>query len=241
MKKPRNKKYNPNKLLPSQVKQLQQAAQYKKDISDTYEMSMEFISSHVRDFIEDKKIGEKSLLDKFPHAETLPYHFTIGAYDYQDLSIALILGHVEQPEAWKLSADIHMMNIEDLSKPMITIEFRRDLPSMSHIELLRGKKDCKIDLGYGLKKVGWLGLDQEIIKEIESQKNIPIDFGIEQIQVLIEADIKFINTSCYQEFLAVAKWVNTGHELAEDRLRKLWIADQVLGGRGETIGYEGAA
>ena len=89
MKKKRTKKFNPNKLLPSQVKQLQQEAQYKKDISETYEMCMEFISSHVRDFIEDKKIGEKSLLDKFPHAETLPYHFTIGAYDYQDLSIAL--------------------------------------------------------------------------------------------------------------------------------------------------------
>ena len=134
-----------------------------------------------------------------------------------------------------------MMNLDDLSKPMVTVEFRRDLPSMSHIELLRGKKDCKIDLGHGLKKVGWLGLDQEIIKEIESQKNIPDDFGIEQIQVLIEADIKFINTKCYQEFLAVAEWVNAGHELAEDRLRKLWIADQVLGGSGKTIGYEGAA
>ena len=60
MKKKRTKKFNPNKLLPSQVKQLQQEAQYKKDISETYEMSMEFISSHVRDFIEDKKIGEKS-------------------------------------------------------------------------------------------------------------------------------------------------------------------------------------
>ncbi|MFW2080978.1 hypothetical protein ACNPQK_08380 [Acinetobacter guillouiae] len=241
MKKPRNKKYNPNKLLPSQVKKLQQASQYKKDISETYEMSMEFVSSHVRDFIEDKKLSEKALLTRFANSETLPYHFTIGAYDYQDLSIALILGHVEQPEAWKLSADIHMMNIDDLSKPMITIEFRRDLPSMSHIELLRGKKDCKIDLGYGLKMVGWLGLDQEIIKEIESQKNIPNDFGIEQIQVLIEADIKFINTSCYQEFLAVAEWVNAGHDIAEDRLRKLWIADQVLGGSGKTFGYEGAA
>ncbi|MFW1664629.1 hypothetical protein [Acinetobacter ursingii] len=241
MKKPRNKKYNPNKLLPSQVKQLQQAAQYKKDISETYEMSMSFVSSDVRDYLEAKKVEEKALMERFPNAETLPYHFTIGAYDYQDLSIALILGHVEQPEAWKLSADIHMMNIDDLSKPMLTIEFRRDLPSMSHIELLRGKRDCKIDLGHGLKKVGWLGLDQEIIKELESQKNIPHDFGIEQIQVLIEADIKFINTSCYQEFLAVAEWVNAGHELAEDRLRKLWIADQVLGGSGKTIGYEGAA
>ena len=56
MKKKRTKKFNPNKLLPSQVKKLQQAAQYKKDISETYEMSMEFISSHVRDFIEDKKM-----------------------------------------------------------------------------------------------------------------------------------------------------------------------------------------
>ena len=58
MKKKRTKKFNPNKLLPSQVKQLQQEAQYKKDISETYEMSMEFISSHVRDFIEDKKSGK---------------------------------------------------------------------------------------------------------------------------------------------------------------------------------------
>ena len=60
MKKKRTKKFNPNKLLPSQVKQLQQEAQYKKDISETYEMCMEFISSYVCDFIEDKKIGEKS-------------------------------------------------------------------------------------------------------------------------------------------------------------------------------------
>ena len=30
MKKKRTKKFNPNKLLPSQVKQLQQEAQYKK-------------------------------------------------------------------------------------------------------------------------------------------------------------------------------------------------------------------
>ena len=40
MKKKRTKKFNPNKLLPSQVKQLQQEAQYKKDISETYEMSI---------------------------------------------------------------------------------------------------------------------------------------------------------------------------------------------------------
>ena len=62
MKKKRTKKFNPNKLLPSQVKQLQQEAQYKKDISETYEMSMEFISSHVRDFIEDKKNRGKILI-----------------------------------------------------------------------------------------------------------------------------------------------------------------------------------
>lgn len=241
MKKKRSKKYNPKKLSPKAVQQLQKMALIRQDVKHTYEMSMQFVSAHVRDYIEDKKRQESELLERFPNADTLPYHFTIGAYDYQDLAIALILGHVEQPEAWKLSADIHMMNIDDLSKPMVTVEFRRDLPSMSHIELLRGKKDCKIDLGHGLKKVGWLGLDKEIIKEIESQKNIPDDFGIEQIQVLIEADIKFINTNCYQEFLAVAEWVNSGHEIAEDRLRKLWIADQVLGGSGKTIGYEGAA
>lgn len=239
--KKRNKKYNPKKLLPSQVKAFQQASKYKKDISETYEMSMQFVSAHVRDYIEDKKLKEGFLFKQFPNAETLPFHITIGAYDYQDLAIALILGHVQQPEAWELLADIHMMDIEHPSKPMVTIEFRRTLPSMSHIELLRGKKDCKIDQGHGLKTVGWGGLDKEIVKEIESHKGIPDDYGIEQIQVLINADIKFKNTTDYQEFLQVAAWVNTDHALAERNLRSLWVADQVANGRGVTIGYEGAA
>ncbi len=62
-------------------------------------------------------------------------------------------------------ADIHTMNILMISaNQWLRLNFVVICQASSHIELLRGKKNCKIDLGHGLKKVGWLGLDQEIIK-----------------------------------------------------------------------------
>ncbi|GAA5003469.1 hypothetical protein GCM10023206_07280 [Acinetobacter puyangensis] len=232
--KKRNKKFNPNKLAPSKVRELQQLAEYRKDIKYSYEMSMKFISVDVRDYIEDKKIQEKALVDRFPEAGTLPHHFVIGAYGYQDLAIALVLGHLKDPEQWNIDLSITLYDTTGIDDRIFTVNIPFTAPCMSHYELWKGKKDCYISRGNGLKTKGWDGLDNEIIKQLEDTKEIPDSFGIEKIEVEIKVDAKFSKVAAYREFLAVAEWVNTG--VAEDQLRKLWIAEQVVDSQAKSFG-----
>lgn len=209
----------------------------KGEISHTYEMSKQFISNHVKQYVDRRIIEEKDLIDRFPEAKTIPYHITIGAYEYQDLAIALILCHVDKTEAWSFDAVIHLEQEDEEQVTTATVNFRRVIPGMTHIEFLRGKKDCKIDLGHGLKTVGWDGFENEVLKELKSHKQLSTDFSIEKIEVVLNADIKFINTAAYEEFLRVQAWVKSGHDVAEKELRELWIREQIAGSTAKTYGY----
>jgi len=234
----RSKKYNPNKLSAAQVQQNQKLAEMRKEASQVYEFSMSFVSKDVRDFIECKKIEQAEIFNRFPNAETIPYHITIGAYNFQELAIALVLEHLNAPDQWDIELAITMSDREGEYKGLINVNLPFTVPKMTHLELWKGKKDCYIELGNGLKKKGWRGLDTEIVKELEKTKEIPDGFGIDLIEVRISASASFRSVNCYKEFLAVAEWVNTG--VAENKLSKLWIADQVIG-HAQSIGLEGAA
>ncbi|MDR0079657.1 hypothetical protein RFY43_00885, partial [Acinetobacter baumannii] len=89
-------KYNPNKLTPAQVQANQRQAELRREAAQEYEFSMRFVSKDVRDYIEAKKVEEAALLERFPNRLTIPYHFSIAAYGYQDLAIVQVLEHVEE-------------------------------------------------------------------------------------------------------------------------------------------------
>ncbi|WP_151765831.1 hypothetical protein [Acinetobacter colistiniresistens] len=216
----------------------------KSEISHIYEMSKSFESQSVKRYVDEKLAEEKDLIDRFPKAQTIPYHITIGAYKYQDLAIALILCHVETPIAWSFDAVIELEQEDEFHEMAATVNYSLTLPSMTHIEFLRGKKDCKIDHGHGLKTVGWRGFDREVIKELESHKELYpegcTEFSIKRIDVDLRADMQFINTAAYEEFRRIQKWVEAGHEVAESELRNLWIREQEAGSTAKTYGYKDA-
>lgn len=111
-------------------------------------------------------------------------------------------------------------------------------PKMNYFEFWSGKKDCYVDLGDGIRVKGWKGLNDEILRALEHNKKIPDGFGIDRLEVYVATSASFKSVNTYQEFLIVAEWINKG--IAEEQLRKLWIADQLIG-NGRSFGYEGAA
>lgn len=209
----------------------------KEEIKHIYEMSKKFISNDVKAYVDQKLQDEKQLIDRFPNAQTIPYHITIGAYGYQELAIALILCHVETPEAWSFESIIYLEQEDEYQITEAVVNYSRSLPAMTHIEFLRGKKDCKIEHGHGLKTIGWKGFETEILKELESHKDLRTDFSIKRIEVVLNADIKFLNTAAYEEFIRIQNWVNAGHIVAESKLRDLWISEQEAGSKAKLFGY----
>lgn len=213
----------------------------KNEISHVYEMSNKFVTVDIKAYIDRKLAEEQDLIKEFPNAQTLPYHITIGAYGYQDLAIALNLSHVFMAEMWSFEAYIYLKKEDEYEVVEATVPYSLTLPAMTHPEFLDGKRDCKIDHGHGLKTVGWKGFNNEVLKKLKSYKEFDEDFGIERIEVEIKADVKFLNTAAYEEFMRIQKWVNAGHDVAEIELRNLWIREQRAGSKAKTIGYEDVA
>lgn len=224
-----------------EIKKAEQRRDYlKAEISHVYEMSYEFVSVEVKRYIDEKCTQEKELIDRFPNAQSLPYHITIGAYGYQDFAIALNLSHVDT-KAWSFEAEVDLKYEDDEEINTSTFLISKTLPEMTHLEFVSGCKNCRIDHGHGLKTVGWRGFNQEILRELDSNKSIKDDTGIERVKVVLSADVKFINTAAYEEFLRVTKWVQAGHDVAEKELRDLWIREQVAGSAAKTVGLEDVA
>ncbi|ENU55578.1 hypothetical protein [Acinetobacter baumannii] len=230
----RSKKYNPNKLTPAQVQAKQRMAELRREAAQEYEFSMSFVSIDIRDFLEKKKIEEAELLERFPNRLTIPYHFSIAAYDYQDLAIVQVLEHVEECDQWNVELTITMSDRTDEYEGQLKVIQPFTAPKMNYFEFSEGKEDCYVDLGEGLRRKGWKGLNAEILRALEQNKNIPDGFGIDLIEVKLSTSSKFKSVSAYREFLSVAEWVNRG--VAEEKLRQLWIADQIIG-NGKSIGF----
>lgn len=236
--KKRSKKYNPNKLTPAQVQANQRQAELRREAAQEYEFSMRFVSKDVRDYIEAKKVEEAALLERFPNRLTIPYHFSIAAYGYQDLAIVQVLEHVEECEKWNVELTITMSDRTDQYEGQLIINQPFTAPKMNYFEFSEGKADCYVDIGGGLRRKGWKGLNAEILMALDQNKNIPDGFGIDLIEVEISTSSKFKSVSAYKEFLSVAAWVNSG--VAEEKLRQLWIADQIIG-NGKSLAFGDAA
>lgn len=209
----------------------------KGEIGHVYEMSKKFVSMDIKNYIDHKLEVEKELIEQYPSSGTIPFHISIGSYGYQDLAVALILCHVD-PVSWSFEAVTQLEYEDDEQIYDFTVSFSLVLPAMTHLEFLRGKKDCRIDLGHGLKKVGWKGFEKEILKDLESRKEIHPDSSIKSIEVNLSADVKFINTAAYEEFLHIENLIRQGGDAAENKLRDMWIADQKAGSKAISIGFD---
>lgn len=236
MSKPKNrakKKYNPNRKSAASVQLLQQQAQdrrkYAEDVKHVYEMEMEFTSNGVDKYVKAQRALEADYIAKFPNRSCDPYDILIGAYDFQDLSIALVLEHIKTPEKWIVSADGHFVDLDNPESPLITFEYRQELPDISHQALWHGSKDCVVGLGNGLNRKAWKGLQAEMIAEFQVQaekRQMPESYSLEEIQVHIAVDAKFKSTTTYQEFLEIQKWLEQG--VAKEKLRALWHTEMMI-------------
>ncbi|WP_347455678.1 hypothetical protein [Acinetobacter thermotolerans] len=226
----RKKKFNPNKRTPGEVRHLQELAKLRKEFDEVQEdglmLEMEYVGHHVHNHIEQKKLDEKELFDRFPNSKILPFHIALGAYDYQDLGIALVLDQIE-PCQWYVQTDIHLMDVESADTDMITVPYAQLVPEMHHSQLWLGKPDARVDLGNGLKKVGWKGLKQEFSDVIDQHKEIPEGYSIEMMQMFIRAHVKFRSFERYQEYLAVKALVERDIAEADSFLRRLWINERL--------------
>lgn len=232
MQKKRNKKHNPKRRSAAAVQQLQQVALERRELAENvqhvYEMEMEFTSTGVDKYVKEHMARDAEYIAKFPNRSCDPYDILIGAYDYQDLALALVLEHIKTPEQWVLSADGHFVDLDNPENPLITFEFRQTVPSIPHQELWHGYKDCSIDLGNGLRRKGWKGLQAEMIADFQVQaekRQMPAGYSLEVIQVHIAADAKFKSTVTYQEFLEIQQWIEQG--IAKEKLRQLWAIEQL--------------
>lgn len=129
--KKRNKKYNPNKL--GQIK-LSKEAQFRanwKANDVLYEFQMDFVVEHV-----NKAINDYAEENNLPDDAYVPAHVTIGAYEEQDLIIALKQQLIKTPESWEIGIDSHFYNLE--TDEILTVPFALTLPPMTHAELMNG-------------------------------------------------------------------------------------------------------
>ncbi|QZM13650.1 hypothetical protein ABVS_3024 [Acinetobacter lwoffii] len=221
----RKKKFNPNKVSPAATRQYQHDASLRRDMTQKFPMEMEYVGHHVHEYIERKKLDEKELFDLFSDSKTLPFHIALGAYDWQNMGIVLVLDHIK-PCEWFIHTNIHLMNIHEEETNMVTVPYEQRVPEMHHCELWQGKADAKVDLGMGLKKVGWKGLKQELADAIDARKDIPDGHAIECMQIYISADVEFKSLAAYKEYLAVTSWLKQGTAVAERNLRSLWVQEQ---------------
>ena len=93
----------------------------RREAAQEYEFSMRFVSKDIREFIENKNIEEAALLERFPNRLSIPYHFCIAAYDYQDLAIVQVLEHVKECEQWNVELTITMSDRTDMYEGSIIV------------------------------------------------------------------------------------------------------------------------
>lgn len=231
--KKRNKSYNPKKLNPERVRQLQaEAAQAKEDIENSkklYELSMEFVAEDTKRIHEELEQKAKHIIAEmrkkfvdhgFPDEPiNLPYDIAVMTYQAQDLAIALVMEQVENPDLWVVGVDTHLVHETDPEAEVITNHYREDLPSMSFIELMSGSK-ASVDRGNGLR-TRWRGLSCEVSKQIDA----PEGYIVAQMQVYFSADVQFKNVDLFREFNAMLKWRD--NEFIQQGLRSMWVLEYV--------------
>lgn len=100
----------------------------------------------------------------------MPYHFSIAAYDYQDLAIVQVLEHVNECEQWNVELTITMSDRTDMYEGSIIVNQPFKAPKMNYFEFWSGKNDCYVDLGGGIRVKGWKGLNDEILRALEHNK-----------------------------------------------------------------------
>ena len=116
----RKKKFNPNRISPAATRQCQHDASLRRDMAQKFPMEMEYVGHHVHEYIERKKLDEKELFDLFSDSKTLPFHIALGAYDWQNMGIVLVLDHIK-PCEWFIHTNIHLMNIHEEETNMVTV------------------------------------------------------------------------------------------------------------------------
>lgn len=223
-KKPK-KKYNPNKL--AQIQAAKNAAikakmavmnEKWKEFDVLYEFNMKFAIEKVNKIVGDYADAHNLMDDDY-----VPAHVTVGAYECQDLIIAMKKQMIQTPEFWEVGIDSHFYNAE--LHDVLTIPFSLSIPSMSHAELMTGK-NVRVHLVDGdLKKVlgDWQGLQPEMIANWE-RHGIPDGYELIQSQVSITAYAHFKDYENYDNFHYFLKRRDEG-----DLLRYLEFEEQVGG------------
>lgn len=221
--KKRNKKYNPNKFAQIKLsKEAQLQAQWKA-CNVLYEFQMDFVVEHVNSVI--NKYAEENNL---PEDAYVPAHVTVGAYEEQDLIIALKQQLIKTPESWEIGIDSHFYNLE--TDEMLTIPFALNLPAMTHAELMSGCS-AKVHLVYGIKTVvgEWEGLQKEMIKNWEKQ-GIPDGFELVQSQVRMIAQAHFRDFLSYCQFQTYLSLRDAGKLIKSlEKEEKLWASTNKRG------------
>ena len=223
-KKPK-KKYNPNKLAQIQaaknavIKAKMAVMNEKwKEFDVLYEFNMEFAIEKV-----NKIVGDYADAHNLGDDDYVPAHVTVGAYECQDLIIAMKKQMIKTPEFWEVGIDSHFYNAE--LHDVITVPFSLNIPSMSHAELMGGK-EVRVHLVDGdLKNVlgDWQGLQPEMIANWE-RHGIPDGYELIQSQVSITAYAHFKDYENYDNFHYLLKRRDEG-----DLLRYLAFEEQVGG------------
>lgn len=229
-KKPR-KKYNPNKLAHQQAAKRNTFLAKWREVDVLYEFNMKFAIEKVNKIVCDY-VDAHNLSD----SDYVPAHVTVGAYECQDLIIAMKKQMIKRPEYWEVGIDSHFYNAE--LHDVLTIPFFLNITSMSHEDLMNGK-DIRVYLIDGeFKKVlgDWRGLQNEMIANWE-REGIPEGYELIQSQVSITAFAHFKDYENYDNFHYFLRKRDEG-----DLLRYLAFEEQVGGIVDESYRkYAGAA
>ena len=172
----------------AQSKQSKQLVEWKK-VDVLYEFDMEFEIEHVNKIIHDY-VDSNGLSDE----DYVPAYVTIGAYEQQDLIIALKMTNIQAPEFWEIGIDSHFYS-ESLDD-VLTIPFALDIPKMSHADLMTGC-ETKVNRGAGLR-TRWRGLQDEMISNWK-EHGIPDGYELIKSQIYIKAQAHFNNLDAYKE------------------------------------------
>lgn len=201
----------------AQSKQSKQLVEWKK-VDVLYEFNMKFTIEKVNDIV-----GDYADAHNLSDSDYVPAHVTVGAYECQDLIIAMKKQMIKTPEYWEVGIDSHFYNAE--LDDVLTIPFFLDIPSMSHEELMKGKNIRVYLIDGEFKKVlgDWRGLQNEMIANWE-REGIPDGYELIQSQTSITAFAHFKDYENYDNFHYFLRKRDEG-----DLLRYLEFEEQVGG------------
>lgn len=190
-----NKKYNPNKLAHQRMAKQNALLAKWRELDVLYEFNMKFAIEEVNDIV-DAYVAEHGLSEN----DYVPAHVTVGAYECQDLIIAMKKQMIKTPEFWEVGIDSHFYNAE--LHDVLTIPFVFDIPSISHAELMGGKEGLRIILAEdGFKKVigDWEGLQPAMIENWK-REGVPDGYELIKSQVSITAYAHFQTLESHGNF-----------------------------------------